>query len=115
MFRSIHSNGGAANNFREQLDAAQTGQREAEKSLDTVTERIDASTATAQSISNGIANAKGTVDAAQGELDECQSIIEDSAKRYEESARILREIREGARTDGGTAANTKDSVADCKR
>lgn len=122
LFRSVHSDGGAADDARNQLDSATAGQREAADALDTVTNGADASADTAQGIADRVSDAQSAIDSAQSAIDSAQShidestaVIEDSARRYAECARILDEIRAGARTDGGAAADAKDSVAGGKR
>ena len=115
LFRAVHSDRGAADDARNQFDAAQAGQRTAQSAIDAVSKRADESAGTAQSIADRVSDAQGAVDAAQRQLDDCQQIITDSARRYDESARILREIRAGARADGGAAADAKNSMADRER
>lgn len=115
LFRGIHSDGKRADDARNQLDAAQAEQRTTQSAIDTVSKRADESAGTAQSIADRVSEAQGAVDAAQGQLDDCQQIIADSARCYEESARILREIRAGARADGGEAADAENSMADRER
>lgn len=101
LFRSIRSHGGAADNARNELDSATAGQRETASTLDRVANGADASADTAQSVTSRVSDALDSIDTAQRDIDE--------------SARILREIRTGARADGGAAADAENSVSDRER
>lgn len=115
LFRSVHSDGGAADNAREQLDAAQDGQRATASAIDTVANAADASAKRADSIAGADERAATAVDSAQDINTECQQLIDDSSERIAESEEILQAIRARAQSDGGTTADSKDSMAASER
>lgn len=115
LFRSVRSDGGAADDARDRFDAAQDGQRAAKSAIDTVASEADASAERADNIASADAGAAEAVSTAQDINTECQRLIDDSSERIAESEEILQAIRARAQSDGGTTADSKDSMAASER
>lgn len=96
LFRDIHSNGGAADEVRNELDSVAGGQQSAQDSVREVTEGLENCSGTVSGIAETGSSLTESIGNAQSAVSESGRIIDNSQRRIDECEEILRGIREGA-------------------
>ena len=86
-----------ANDVVQSLDSAGAEQRNAQKHIERIGQRIDDSIGYVENIERGIDEAQSRIADVQERSGKCAELLEDSERRIAESERIIHEVRSRAR------------------